>query len=556
MAMTVGELNVEIGARLDKFERGMKQMHRGLKESDRGVKQNTRSLGTFGKALVGAFSVGVLMNFGKKVVDITAEFQKLEAVLTNTLGSQSDAQIAMMQIQQFAASTPFSVKELTQSFVKLANQGFKPTVNEMTRLGDLAASTGKSFDQLAEAIIDAQTGEFERLKEFGIRAEKQGNKVTFAFKGVKTQVDFTSESIQKYLLGLGEVEGVSGATAAISGTLGGKISNLGDNMDMLFATIGAQGDGVMNRFLDSLNSMISTITMGIKSVKQLKEEVALMQLGEQMAEDQKEVEALALRYLDLGIEVDKTSALIRAAQDIAAQYNTIIQAGTSANVEGITKQKEALDELVTSLRLAQFQAANVGSAGRPQEGQVNLPSKGLPGAEAILNLAKPEIMEPIKSNLDMVDQKLNKSDSTAQRFGDSIVNGFINAVQAGKSFGDTLTDMFKKLLVSIGKFIAKLLVTKALMSIFGGPIGGLGAGMNVLGVPGLASGGVVTGPTLAMIGEGNEDEAVLPLSKLKGMIGMGSGSGSGPVMARLVNAGEDLLVILDSAKERQNSFRT
>ncbi|MFD0344004.1 hypothetical protein ACFVH0_35960 [Streptomyces sp. NPDC127117] len=37
-------------------------------------------------------------------------------------------------------------------------------------------------------------------------------------------------------------------------------------------------------------------------------------------------------------------------------------------------------------------------------------------------------------------------------------------------------------------------------------------------IPYLADGGVTTGPTLAMIGEGSEDEAVLPLSKLDGML--------------------------------------
>ena len=76
----------------------------------------------------------------------------------------------------------------------------------MRKLGDLASSTGKDFDQLAEAIIDAQTGEFERLKEFGIRASKQGDEVKFTFKEVETQVDFTADSIRDYVLSLGDDE--------------------------------------------------------------------------------------------------------------------------------------------------------------------------------------------------------------------------------------------------------------------------------------------------------------------------------------------------------------
>ena len=40
-------------------------------------------------------------------------------------------------------------------------------------------------------------------------------------------------------------------------------------------------------------------------------------------------------------------------------------------------------------------------------------------------------------------------------------------------------------------------------------------------IPRLAEGGIVTRPTLAMIGEGGESEAVIPLSKLNSMGGAG-----------------------------------
>jgi hypothetical protein len=43
-------------------------------------------------------------------------------------------------------------------------------------------------------------------------------------------------------------------------------------------------------------------------------------------------------------------------------------------------------------------------------------------------------------------------------------------------------------------------------------------------IPALAEGGIVTAPTLAMIGEGNGPEAVIPLSKL-GSMGFGGGGG-------------------------------
>jgi hypothetical protein len=44
-------------------------------------------------------------------------------------------------------------------------------------------------------------------------------------------------------------------------------------------------------------------------------------------------------------------------------------------------------------------------------------------------------------------------------------------------------------------------------------------------IPELKDGGIVTQATLAMIGEGNEPEAVIPLSKL-GSMGFGGGGGN------------------------------
>ena len=49
-----------------------------------------------------------------------------------------------------------------------------------------------------------------------------------------------------------------------------------------------------------------------------------------------------------------------------------------------------------------------------------------------------------------------------------------------------------------------------------------GKGFDVPDIPMLAEGGIVTSPTLAMIGEGRGPEAVIPLSKM-GSMGFGGG---------------------------------
>jgi hypothetical protein len=261
-------IEIPIGAplgQLDKDLRGAKsKLNNFTKSADSSVGKfasgANAALKTVALSIGGALSVGAFVSFGKEVLAVTAEFEKFGAVLGNTLGSNALAKLKLKEIQDFAAKTPFGVSELTAAFVKLANQGFKPTGDEMRKLGDLASSTGKSFDQLAEAILDAQTGEFERLKEFGVRAQDAGDKVIFTFKGVQTTVDKSSEAIRNYVTSLGNAEGVSGSMAVISQTLTGQISNLGDSWDQMLISVGSNTSGIFSGAIKIISEAINEIT--------------------------------------------------------------------------------------------------------------------------------------------------------------------------------------------------------------------------------------------------------------------------------------------------------
>ena len=245
---------------LFEFDGDASKFNQAIRQSNKSVDNFSSNLTKVGGVIAGAFAIDKIMEFGGAVVETTSTFQRFESVLTNTLGSTSEAQKALDRITEFASQTPFSVAELTDSFVRLANQGFKPTSDEMRKLGDLASSTGKDFVQLTEAVIDAQVGEFERLKEFGIRASKQGDQVKFTFKGVETQVKFTADAINDYVLSLGDLEGVSGAMVGISKTLGGQISNLGDSFDSLKNEIGEALMPILTSAINGFKSLFENIT--------------------------------------------------------------------------------------------------------------------------------------------------------------------------------------------------------------------------------------------------------------------------------------------------------
>lgn len=239
-----------------------KDMSDGMANSGKGATMLSNTMGSLKGMIAGAFTVSSIVSFGKAIIDTTSEFQKFQSVLTNTFGDRGIADQMMATIQDFASKTPFSVAEVTGVFVKLANQGFVPTMQEMTKLGDLASSQGKTFDELAEALLDAQMGEFQRLKELNIGASKQGDNVAFSFKGVTTVVENSSTAIQKYILGLGELKGVMGGMEMQSKTLGGTISNIGDTWDKFLTKIGSSG-GVLNTLATTISNSFSGLVDAI-----------------------------------------------------------------------------------------------------------------------------------------------------------------------------------------------------------------------------------------------------------------------------------------------------
>lgn len=306
--------------------------------TNKSIKQSGSLLKGLGPAIAGAFSIAAVQQLGSQIIDVRSRFERYFAVLKTSLGSARAANKEFEMIKQFAAETPFSVDELTDSFVKLTNQGFKPTREQMRALGDLAASTGKQYDQLAEAIVDAQTGEFERLKEFGIRAKKEGDKVTFTFKEQQTQVDFTSSAIQKYILSLGELQGVSGSMAEISQTLGGRISNLGDAWDTLLFNLG-EGK-IWKDTVGFLGSILNRVNAWIE-----------VPLSAKLKEQRVELKLLETQLYNTNTSEEKRLGIIRKLQAQYPDYLGNIDAEKISNEDLSTALRKVNGDLLNRITL-------------------------------------------------------------------------------------------------------------------------------------------------------------------------------------------------------------
>jgi len=206
-------------------------------------KSNKKSESSFGSmaATIGKVAAALgLLQVGRMFADTVMETEKLRGALTTMTGSTENAAAAFENLTVFASKTPFTLDQSVNAFIKLKALGLDPSERAMQSYGNTASAMGKDMMQMIEAVADASTGEFERLKEFGIKAKSEGDRVSLTFQGVTTNIGKNSTEIQEYLLAIGETQ-FAGAMENQMKRLPGLMSNLQDNIDGLFRKMGDTG---------------------------------------------------------------------------------------------------------------------------------------------------------------------------------------------------------------------------------------------------------------------------------------------------------------------------
>ena len=171
-----------------------------------------------------------------------------------------------------------------------------------------------------------------------------------------------------------------------------------------------------------------------------------------------------------------------------------------------------------------------------------------------------------KSNKTVSDEAKASMAETV-RIGIGIMNALGPALdmllEKGANIGEVLSKAFTDVIKKLAKVAIAAAIAVAIMSLIPGLIqpgkglatfGNLiGQGMG-LGAQLFANGGIVSGPTLGLMGEypgaRNNPEVIAPLDKLKGMMGGGMG---GTLSARI--SGNDLLILMNkAARNNQTTF--
>ena len=247
---------------LGDLERQIRELSGGVDKAKNSNDGFAGSLRGVGQLIAGAFALDAIKDFTGKVFDLTASYESSTAALTNVYGSSKKATEAMQMLQKFADQTNFTMSELSESFIKMANRGLAVGKKELVAIGDVANTLKKPFNDVSEAILDVSNS--ERWTELGIKASTNGDKVTLSFKGVNQTVEKTEQGVLSAMVAFSKLQGVQGQTAAQAETLSGKYSTMKDAFDGVFRAIGDNAAPVFRGFIGLGTELATTLTEVIR----------------------------------------------------------------------------------------------------------------------------------------------------------------------------------------------------------------------------------------------------------------------------------------------------
>ena len=207
----------------------------------------------------GIFAVSGVQDFVSKLYSVRGEFQQLEISFKTMLGSGEQANELLAQLAQTAASTPFDLQGIASSAKNMLAYGFAADqVNEtIVRLGNVAAGLSQPLGDIVYLYGTLRSSgkvtniDIKQFANRGIPIYEELAKV------LGKSVSEINNLVSAGKVGFPEIEQAFNNMTnkggkfynlmqAQSESLTGQISNLQDNIDMMFNELGKASEGVLS----------------------------------------------------------------------------------------------------------------------------------------------------------------------------------------------------------------------------------------------------------------------------------------------------------------------
>lgn len=157
----------------------------GFDKAFKSVGASIKGIGTTIAGLAGAYvGVQALASTGKQALESASSMEGYRNTLNVVQKDSQKAAKTMKWAVDFANKTPFETDSIVEATVRLESYGLKAQ-QVMPTIGDMAGVMNKDILQAVEAVADAQTGELERMKEFGITKAMLVEKAGELYRGAE-----------------------------------------------------------------------------------------------------------------------------------------------------------------------------------------------------------------------------------------------------------------------------------------------------------------------------------------------------------------------------------
>ena len=539
MSKKIASLGVEISADTGKLIRPIEKAKKSMSGFGRHARNQRGAMARLNKTFVGL--AGPITGLVGAYAGLTTvfsnlrTFENLNSRLATATGNSTNAKLAMDALKNTVTELPFSLEQVTDSFIKLKNFGLDASEDAIKSYAATSAALGKDLDQLIEAVADSAVGEFERLKEFGILTRRQGDQIAFTFKGTTTTVENSSRAIQDFLINMGQTEFSEGLANQMD-TLDSSLVNLSDAFFRLTTSIlgtdaikgmvqdltGVLNDVEINLVANKFNAEIRKageeagggFLEGIKEVVNLgtirEAELLLQNLENRVTEVRENLNKPVAKGGRLGVGEavrENSEALQNSTKAHAKALGERIdllkrEASANAELQRQTERQQRIQQgrVVTEQAMKRISDELLPPAEKLkvlQQEQAELLRKIQVGEQINLNAAENKVVE-LGKQMNSLKEKMNQAKKIGQQFTNSLAEGLARGIVRGGDLLGVLRSVVEQLAVDD--------LTNLLKSAFQGKgetsaIGGLFSGVKKLFGGPMADGGPVSMGKSYLVGE-------------------------------------------------------
>jgi len=527
---TVG--TIELIAKIDtaNYKRGASEIDQANKTIEKSTNDADKSTSSFGSS-VGSLAKGALkagaialtavgvasVVMGKNFVESASELQSLRASFESLTGSSGSASKVMAQLYEFGKTTAFTnnqIQTTARSFLA-AGVSVEQLGKYMSQAGDIAGATGADLAQFTLPLTQAiargklQTQDFYQILNSGAGAFRKNLEDEVIKRGLGNLQDALSDGTVTTEVLISALE-----TAT---KVGG------------FAFQGAIKQAqTYNGRLSNMQEAITNVGLAILGVDAITGEVkaggvfdnislAIQRTTEFLGQNKNAI----LDFINSAIKPfgDAFTFVAQAVQNAFAFFKPLF--------DYIKSNQQVMDVLVETVKVLGFILG----------GTLFIAIGLVIGAIAIMTGAIQGAINAFSglgSSAIQAYGTIVNAFSNLPKFFSNLWGGIINLFgSVGSAIGNAIGGAFKAVINGIISYVESTInsIVGSINGVTKGIDDALPGDQSAFRVPSvrlprLAEGGIVSSPTIAMIGEGGESEAVIPLSKLDKMLENSGGKGS------------------------------